>query len=297
MTSFLPTFPALHLRINRDSRTRGVNAYLFHSLTKCSWSESEFTTRKPGRNLSPTFLSIHIIWYDRDHTKNTASNNSYIAACVFVATGTCLPRRCLARPSLLAPLLRLRGDHRHRHSKVITQAFFSGYFPNFVLFSQNKKRCVKEHANKIKTEFTSMELLSFYCVALTFQACQWTKFPPLFRRPSWHADKRTCLSPSLHVYLRCKKKKCNLGWRRRKHNTKAVLYSFRRPCVSTLNPIILWHANPFCGGQTKSQDPVNCISFLKQVNDNNWQVSSNWENQLFCKCVPCDVGRPVMLIT
>jgi hypothetical protein len=35
-------------------------------------------------------------WYDIHSIYNTASNNSSIVACVFVAAGTCLPRHCLA---------------------------------------------------------------------------------------------------------------------------------------------------------------------------------------------------------
>jgi hypothetical protein len=35
------------------------------------------------------------IWYDTDRIEDTASNSSSIVACVFVATGTCLPSRCL----------------------------------------------------------------------------------------------------------------------------------------------------------------------------------------------------------
>jgi hypothetical protein len=47
-------------------------------------------TRSSGKNESPTLL-----WYDSDRIENDASNNFSIVACEFLASGTCLLRRCL----------------------------------------------------------------------------------------------------------------------------------------------------------------------------------------------------------
>jgi hypothetical protein len=41
-------------------------------------------------------LIAYVPWYDTDRIENDASNNSSIVSCVFIATVTFLPIRCLA---------------------------------------------------------------------------------------------------------------------------------------------------------------------------------------------------------
>jgi hypothetical protein len=65
------------------------------------------TTDRSNRLLS--FHYILSIWYDKDRIENTTSNSSYIVACVFVATETCLPRLEYQWPRFLVPLFRLSG--------------------------------------------------------------------------------------------------------------------------------------------------------------------------------------------
>jgi invasion protein IalB len=50
-----------------------------------------------------------------DLTEDTKSNSFSIVAHIFVAAGTCLPTRCLAAASLLAPLLRLVKGNTETH--------------------------------------------------------------------------------------------------------------------------------------------------------------------------------------
>jgi hypothetical protein len=78
--------------------------------------------RRTNRLLS--FRYTLSIWYEKDRIQNTASNGSSIAACLFVAAGTCLPTRCLAP---------IRGAHRQQ-----------GELINILLFFKNKKSTLKK---------------------------------------------------------------------------------------------------------------------------------------------------------
>jgi hypothetical protein len=53
-------------------------------------------------------LIFYFRWYDMGRTENNASNNSFIVSCVFLATVTILPSRCLAA---------IRG-YTYRHRKM-----------------------------------------------------------------------------------------------------------------------------------------------------------------------------------
>jgi hypothetical protein len=56
----------------------------------------------------------HILSTDTDRIENTASNSFYIVTCVFIATETCLPSRCL-EIAVSSELSGIRRDtHTHR---------------------------------------------------------------------------------------------------------------------------------------------------------------------------------------
>jgi hypothetical protein len=112
--SWIVSFPALSWvglnKLGRQARISGLN------MLSPRFSNCEITWRnKSGKNYWPTFL-----WYDTDHTENDASDNSSIVACVFIATGTCLPSRCLVT---------MKGyTYRHRHTGLTTDEILEMLF-------------------------------------------------------------------------------------------------------------------------------------------------------------------------
>jgi hypothetical protein len=93
-------------------------------------SEENVLNKKFWEELIPYFP-----WYDTDRIENDASNNSSIVACVFVATVTFSPSRCLAT---------IRG-YTCRHTDwwegFMTYAFEMGsgasiYIPSFIKMVQ-----------------------------------------------------------------------------------------------------------------------------------------------------------------